>query len=373
MNQFLRPARLISHLLALGISLSPIQGAVAQSQQGAEAPSAQSNVAEEENQTELLRSYIQLREQLHATQMAVANSRVEAETAARMQAAALNEKLDAIKTSMDTERERQLVDAARLSAERASQEAAMKQSQRTFIWVASIFGALGVLALLLVPFFQWRALSRVIDGVAARTSTPVPLPAPSTPALALGALDQAVELSNQRLMSVIDRVEQRVMELEHTATQQPVPSSSDALAIGAASHANGSGGAASTGPSESLLARPGVAVASTVADVDPRISLLLGKGRQMLSANRAREALSCYDEILKINPEHAEALVRKGSALERLKRDEEAIWCYDRAIEADRKLTLAFLYKGGVYNRLGRYDDALRCYEQALHTAEDSA
>jgi len=38
--------------------------------------------------------------------MAVANSRVEAETAARIQAAALSEKLEAIKSAMDAERER---------------------------------------------------------------------------------------------------------------------------------------------------------------------------------------------------------------------------------------------------------------------------
>ncbi|MBP7142354.1 MAG: tetratricopeptide repeat protein, partial [Opitutaceae bacterium] len=338
----------------------------AQPQAGADGQTVRPLGAEDQNQTELLRSYIQLREQLHATQMAVANSRVEAETAARIQAAALSEKLEAIKTAMDSERERQQTEAARQATERERQEVASQESQRTFIWVACIFGGLGVLTMLLVPFFQWRALNRVIDGVAARSSAPAPLPAANVPALGAGAaaLDQAVELSNQRLMSVIDRVEQRVIELEQTATRLPPATQSEATTAIAFPHVNG--GAEAPG---------GAGHAEKAADPeeDPRIVLLLAKGRQLLLANKAREALTSYDEILKIDPNHAEALVRKGATLERLKRDEEAIWCYDRAIEANQNLTLAYLHKGGVYNRQGRYDDALQCYEQALQNAEDSA
>lgn len=377
MNQSSRPGKPGTYLLALGIFLSSVLALAAQTQTGAEGQSARPQGTEDQNQTELLRSYIQLREQLHATQMAVANSRVEAETAARIQATAIGEKLEAIKTAMDVERERQQAEAARLAAERERQAEASQQSQRTFIWVACIFGALGVLTLLLVPFFQWRALNRVIDGVAARSSAPVPLPAANVPALGAGAgaaaLDQAVEMSNQRLMSVIDRVEQRVIELEQTATRLPTAASSEAIAPDAPPHLNGGAERPAEAHLEPATDRGGDVQESRNTEEDPRIVLLLGKGRQLLGANRAREALACYDEILKIEANHAEALVKKGAALERLKRDEEAIWCYDRAIEANQKLTLAYLHKGGVFNRQGRYDDALQCYEQALQNAEDSA
>lgn len=374
MNQSSRPGRLGTHLFVLGILLSSVLPLAAQTQAGGEGQAARPQGTEDQNQTELLRSYIQLREQLHATQMAVANSRVEAETAARIQAAALSEKLEAIKSAMDAERERQQAEAARQAAERNRQEEATQKSQRTFIWVACIFGGLGVLTLLLVPFFQWRALNRVIDGVAARSSAPVPLPTANVPALGAGAaaLDQAVELSNQRLMSVIDRVEQRVIELEQTATRLPSATQPEAAAPGALPHVNG--GSEAPGGMEPETAAGGAAATGDedASEEDPRIVLLLAKGRQLLSSNRAREALTCYDEILKIDTNHAEALVKKGAALERLKRDEEAIWCYDRAIEANQNLTLAYLHKGGVYNRQGRYDDALQCYEQALQNAEES-
>jgi tetratricopeptide (TPR) repeat protein len=74
---------------------------------------------------------------------------------------------------------------------------------------------------------------------------------------------------------------------------------------------------------------------------------------------------------LGLEPEHAEALVKKGGALEKLGRTDEAIACYDRAIAADETLTIAHLHKGGLFNRLARYDEALECYEQALRTQEN--
>ncbi len=372
-----RPAWLGSLLLALGVLVSSALPVAAQ-QGEPPSPASPRPVSVEEqnqNQTELLRSYIQLREQLHATQLSVVNSRIETETAARVQAAALTEKLDAIKAAMDAERERQRGEAARMAVERERQEVAARQTQQTFIWVISIFGILGALTLLLVPFFQWRALSRVVEGVAARSAAPVPLPSPPLPAIGAGPSDQAVELSNQRLMSVIDRVEQRVIELEQTASRHPLSSHAVTDGMGtvprsAAPDSPGEKRTEAAIPAETQVMRNSPPPAP---EPDPRITLLLGRGRQLLGANKARDALSCYDEILKIDINHPEALLKKGAALERLKRDEEAIWCYDRAIESDRKMTLAYLYKGGVYNRQGRYDDALECYEQALQTAEGTA
>lgn len=371
MHPCTRPAWLGSLSLAVGVLLLSALPVTAQQGEAAPpAPPRQVSV-EEQNQAELLRSYIQLREQLHATQLSVINSRVEAETAARVQAAALTEKLDSIKVAIDAERERQQAEAARMAAEREHQETAALQNQRTFIWVLCIFGAVGALILLLVPFFQWRALNRVVEGVAARTTAPVPLPSAPIPAIAAGPSDQAVELSNQRLMSVIDRVEQRVIELEQTASRHPLspapaPGEQRPSLDGVTSDAAGTPATSPIADSQAVRMPP------STPEVDPRITLLLGRGRQLLGANRARDALSCYDEILKIDTNHPEALVKKGAALERLKRDEEAIWCYDRAIESDRKMTLAYLYKGGVFNRQGRYDDALECYEQALQTADDA-
>jgi tetratricopeptide (TPR) repeat protein len=160
--------------------------------------------------------------------------------------------------------------------------------------------------------------------------------------------DKAVGLSNQRLMSALDRMEQRIFELEHTSGQ---PS-------------------AEAAPAHRIHVTPPPRKAS-VDDKHEWITVLLNKGQTFLNANKAIEALACYDEILKLDLNHPEALVKRGAALERLKQDEEAIQCYDRAIKVDRKMTIAYLHKGSVCNRLERYEEALRCYEQALRVEEE--
>jgi tetratricopeptide (TPR) repeat protein len=97
-----------------------------------------------------------------------------------------------------------------------------------------------------------------------------------------------------------------------------------------------------------------------------QMELLLGKGQVLLDLDRAEEALACFDEVLKLEPGHAEALVRKGQALEQARKPDEAIVCYDRAIAADHTFTMAYLHKGGLCNRLERHAEALQCYEEAL-------
>jgi tetratricopeptide (TPR) repeat protein len=302
------------------------------------------------SQAELLKSYLQVRDQLHATQLAIANSRAETEANARAQATAIAEKLEAIKSAMESERQRQQVESLRINAERERQQIEAQRSNRTVLWVAVGFGALGLLAMLFMPLVQLRTINRIAEVANQR--------GPLTPPAGLLTSDadqlpgQAVALSNQRLMTVIERMEKRIFELEHTAVP-PLP-------------------AAVTIETKGLNGSDPAAHASTAADQAAMITVLLGKGKFLLSTNKPKEAAACYDEILKLDGNHAEALVKKGAALERLKQDEAAIRCYDRAIEIDDKMTLAYLSKAGVCNRLGRYDEAMECYEYALQTEEEA-
>ena len=87
----------------------------------AETPSVKTPSPEELSQAELLKSYLQVRDQLHATQLAIANTRAETEATARAQATAIAEKLEAIKSAMEAERQRQQVDTLRANAERERQ------------------------------------------------------------------------------------------------------------------------------------------------------------------------------------------------------------------------------------------------------------
>ena len=308
---------------------------------------------EELSQAELLKSYLQVREQLQAAQLAMASSRIEAEVTARAQAAAVGDKLEAIRLALDAERERDRLEhdgALAQQAELDRRERDQHRSNRLVIWVAGVFGVIGLAAIVVGPILQWRAVNRLSQVLAARPL----LTAPLQPALLANESatlpDQAVTVSNQRVQAMIERMEKRILELEHTAAPP----------------------ASSAGPGST----------STILTMDPpprpadefsaRIRVLLGKGHALLAAGKAKEAVACYNEVLKVDLNHPEALVKRGAALESLKQDDEAIQCYDRAIKADAKMTLAYLYKGGVCNRLERYEEASRCYEQALRTEDES-
>ena len=93
---------------------------------------------------------------------------------------------------------------------------------------------------------------------------------------------------------------------------------------------------------------------------------LLAEGQALLAANELEKALKCYDTVLTLHPDHAEAFVKMGSVLEKLGRHDEAFASYDCAIAVDDSMTVAYLHKGGLCNRLARYEEATRCYEKAL-------
>jgi tetratricopeptide (TPR) repeat protein len=307
---------------------------------------------EELSQAELLRAYLQVRDQLHATQLAIANSRAETEATARAQSTAIAEKLEAIKSTMEAERQRQQVETLRANAERERQQMEAQRSNRTVLWVAVGFGAIGLLAMLFMPLVQLRTINRIAEVATQRTPVSASMSLITTDADTMPG--STVSLSNQRLMGVIERMEKRILELENTTVPLPAAAATEVKTT----EVKGTNGTDSSAH-------------HNAADDAARVSVLLNKGKFLLSTNKPKEAVACYDEILKIDANNAEALVKKGSALERLKQDDAAIRCYDRAIEVNQKMTLAYLSKAGVCNRLGRYDEAMECYEHALQTEEE--
>ncbi len=316
----------------------------------AQPPAAVANppqtLPEEMDQEKLLTSYLRVREQLLLAQQTIVKNRAEAEASASAQAAAITERLEAIKTTLSNERQRQQAEALRAEAERERQQAATEEANRNMIWLASAVGGMGLLAMLFTSLFQWRAISRMTEVVALRPQLLAANPSALLPDAIASTSNQTVTLSNNRLMSSIERMERRMLEIEQTAGRTGTP-------------------ATAGGADTPKRAAPPTAEAA-------KINGLLGKGQSLLRTDKPLEALACYNEILKLEINHPEALVRKGAALERLKQDAEAIQCYDRAIAADEKLTIAYLHKGGLCNRLERYEDALRCYERALRVEEEA-
>lgn len=298
-------------------------------------PTAETN-SQDAARTEALRSYLQLQEQLHATQQALERNRQEAESLATRNA-------DAVTTRL------QLLEQA-VSAQRARELEAMQGTNRLLLIMAGSFAGVGFIAMLLTAYLQWRAVNRLAEFTALVTGTG----RPALPASAVGGLQVmgsgTTEQSSARLFGALNRLEERIHELEHNS-QIPLPdkaTNSTATVVTPTPEASANGGEAS--PSH--------------------VALLLAKGQSLLSLDKASEALACYDEILELEPDHREALVKRGMALEQLRRIDEALSCYDRAIATDASMTIAYLQKGGLYNRLERYDEALQCYEQALRAQE---
>ena len=85
---------------------------------------------EETNSQDMLRAYLQLQEQLHATQLAIERNRQEADNAAARSAEALNGRLQAIEQSLDSQR--------------AGEWRAVQSSNRLMLILAGMFAAIGI-------------------------------------------------------------------------------------------------------------------------------------------------------------------------------------------------------------------------------------
>jgi tetratricopeptide (TPR) repeat protein len=312
-------------------------------------PAAVPGRADDTNSQDMLRGYLQLQEQLHATQLAIEHNRTQAEAAAEQNAKELGARLSGIEQT--------------LASQRAQELEAIQSSSNMILFVAGVFAVLGFLAMLFMAYFlQWRNINRQAEIAAALPMAHV-LGA-GAPVAGLGTGDarlvsmRAPEQSSQRLLGALERLEKRIYELEHSAHPTlPQGSSLNQEALDAPTLSDGEAAAAAS-------------AAATGAPDAERITVLLGKGQSLLNLDQAEEAVACFDEVLALDANHAEAQVKKGAALERLRKLDEAIVCYDRAIAADGSLTVAYLYKGGLFNRMERFNEALECYEQALRTQE---
>jgi len=290
----------------------------------------------ETNTQDTLRAYLQLQEQLHATQLAIQRNRDEDAAAAAESVKAIANRLEGIEPAP--------------TLQRAQDLEAMQSSNRAILFVAGLFAALALLTMLCMAYFQWRNINRLAEVSAALSAAPAK--DSGSPVAALGARDAPVvtfglvEQSSQRLLGALEQLEKRIYQLEHTPNP-PLPKGA------------------------SLAQAAPAPAPAAVAPVGVRIAVLLGKGQSLLNLDQAQEALACFDRVLALDSNHAEALLKKGAALERLRMLDEAITCYDQAIAADGSMTVAYLCKGGLLNRIERFGEALECYEQALRTQEE--
>ena len=150
-------------------------------------------------------AYVQIQEQLYATQLAIESNRQEA-------AAEVKRNSDEMAARI------QLLEQT-IAAQRAHEGEATQKAQRFTLILAGTFGVVGLAAMLLMAFLQWRAVTRLVE-----------LSTIHSPALALGSGHlssmlrvgenpgvpgrAAVQLSNTRLLNVVESLEKRIFELE---------------------------------------------------------------------------------------------------------------------------------------------------------------
>jgi len=275
--------------------------------------------------------FLQVQQQLHDTQLAIEHNRQLFEAETKRNADALAARIDGLQQIM--------------GAQRQGEIGAVQKTQQLILILGGTIGAIGLAVLLLMAYLQWRVVSRLVELSSLRPPEFGLNPDRLSPSLTGGA---SVEQSNARLFSMVDHLEQRILELKQ-ATHAPL------------------------GESASAPAHESNGAPKTSNDRDECVANLIDEGQLLLTANEPQKAMECFDVALGLHPKHPEALVKKGGALEKLGRLDEAIACYDQAIEADDGMTVAYLHKGGLYNRLSRYDEALQCYERALRTQEKKA
>ncbi len=322
---FFRSLRLMGLLLLAALLTFPLPGDAAESFDSAT------------NSNDALRSYLQLQEQLHATQLALERNRQETGALAAKNAEAVAAKFKAIEDAMKGDRLKEL----------DSMQKTLQSNNRLMLIVGGSIAAVGFFVLLVTGYLQWRSVNRLAEVSAQVQSNRLALPAANSPAAAQLLGEGETGQANGRLFGALTQLEKRILELEHAAH-----GAADAKTLTAGTGTSGNG-------------THDVSTPQAAHD-----SVLLAKGQSLLEMDKATEALAVFEEILKAEPNHGEALVKKGLALEALQRPEEALACYDQAIAANADLTIAYLQKGGLFNRLERYEEALQCYELALHAQE---
>ena len=306
-------------LIVAGLLVGP--SAAAAQADAAELPAA----AVTDTNAQLLRSVLQLQEQLRATQRLVEQAREEAQSESKRNAEIMAARLKLIEQTLDAQRQQQIE--------------SLQRTTRTMVTVVGIITGVGFLAVLFAGVAQVRTMTRLAE-VSRQFQGLLPAPRPGGGPALLGG-PEAVDPLNSNLLGAIDRLQKRLEEVEtsaggtHTATNGHKP-----LSMPAAGNA--------------------------------QVTALLTTGQSLLNGHQPEEALEQFEHALHLDPKNAEALLKKGSALEKLQRIDEAIAAYDEAIAVDNSQATAYLFKAGVYNRQKKYAEALQCYEKALSVQQKS-
>ena len=94
-------------------------------------------------------------------------------------------------------------------------------------------------------------------------------------------------------------------------------------------------------------------------------------GINLYQTKRFEESLYNFDQAIAINPNHARTLCNRGIVLKDLKRFDEAIDTFNKAIAIESTTAVFYYNRGFVLQKLNQLDKAVDDYEQAIKIKPD--
>jgi len=99
---------------------------------------------------------------------------------------------------------------------------------------------------------------------------------------------------------------------------------------------------------------------------EDRASELNNRGYELAESGHWQEAISLYQEALRLNPRNVNSLTNMGNAMQALGRIDEALVYQDKALTVDPDNPLAWANKGVILSGLDRRPEAISCYERSI-------
>jgi len=96
---------------------------------------------------------------------------------------------------------------------------------------------------------------------------------------------------------------------------------------------------------------------------------LVSEGLYLKSQQKLKEAITCFDKAIKLNPTYAVAWQNKGQMLYQLGEYNAAIECFAKAISLNSNLIMSWNDIGAAFSEIGQYQEALRNFEKAIELA----
>ena len=135
--------------------------------------------------------------------------------------------------------------------------------------------------------------------------------------------------------------------------------------------------AASADPTAAATADAGApdarAAAAAVASGIPDIETMYAQGNAHARNSEYDQAIAQYDHVIRIDPQHINALNNRGNAYLAKGGYDQAIADFDKAIAIKPDFATAYANRGNAYQDRGEFDRAIRDYGVALQLKPDMA